>query len=335
MPNLSFNKLSKTFTEILLKYKFNKADSEKLSEVFTENTLVGVSSHGVNRFAGFIELVKSGHINPNAIPNKINSFNALEQWDALLGAGPLNAIKMTNRAIELSEEYGIGFIALKNSSHWMRPGYYAWEAANKGYIFICWTNTIPIMPPWGAKEPRTGNNPIVFGVPRKEGNIVLDIALSQFSYGKLANFRREEKELPYFGGYDEDGNLSKDAGQIYKTKRTLPIGMWKGSGLSLLLDLIATILSGGNSTKDLSKSNIDSGMSQVYISIDPNKFSSKEILESSVNEILNYYLNAEKIQGEEVTYPGTRIIKTKEHNLKCGIKVDDKIWQRILELKKS
>jgi 3-dehydro-L-gulonate 2-dehydrogenase len=333
MPNLSLNDLSTTFTEILLKYKFNKSDSEKLSEIFTENTLVGVSSHGVNRFAEFIELVKSGHINPNAILNKINSFNALEQWDAQFGAGPLNAIKMTNRAIELSEEYGIGLIALKNSNHWMRPGYYAWEAANKGYVFICWTNTIPIMPPWGSKEPRTGNNPIVFGVPRNVGNIVLDIALSQFSYGKLANFRREEKELPYFGGYDEEGNLSKDAGQISKTQRPLPIGMWKGSGLSLLLDLIATILSGGNSTKDLSKSNVDSGMSQVYISIDPNKFSSKEILESSVNEILNYYLNAEKIQDEEVSYPGERIITTKEHNLKWGIEVDAKIWQRILEFK--
>lgn len=335
MPSLTQKELSAKFIEKLLMFNFSEEDSEILSNIFTENTLVGVSSHGVNRFAAFIELVKSSHINPKAIPIKTNAFNALEQWDAQQGAGPLNAIKMTSRAIELADEFGIGCVALKNSNHWMRPGYYAWEAANKGYVFICWTNTIPIMPPWGAKQPRTGNNPIVFGVPRNKGNIVLDIALSQFSYGKLANYRREGKELPYFGGYDEEGNLSKDAAQIYKTMRPLPIGYWKGAGLSLLLDLIATILSGGNSTKDLSKTNIDSAMSQVYIAIDPNKFSSKEILENSVNEILSYYLSAENMQDEVVSYPGERIIKSREYNLKNGIQVDEIIWKRILELKVS
>lgn len=240
---------------------------------------------------------------------------------------------MTERAVKLADEFGIGCVALRNSNHWMRPGYYAWEAANKGFVFICWTNTIPIMPPWGAKEPRTGNNPIVFGVPRREGNIVLDMALSQFSYGKMATHRRENKALPYVGGYDKDGNLTTNAEQIYDTQRPLPIGLWKGSGLSLLLDLISTILSGGKSTSDLSKDNIDSGMSQVYIAIDPNKFTSKEILENSIHEILEYYLNAEKSGEDNISYPGERIIKRKESNLKNGIEVDDQIWKKILELK--
>ena len=113
------------------------------AEIFAENTLVGVSSHGVNRFPCFIELVKSKHIIPTAKPTQENSFNALEQWNGNFGAGPLNAKIMTARAMELSNEFGIGCVALKNSNHWMRPGYYAWEAANKGYVFICWTNTIP------------------------------------------------------------------------------------------------------------------------------------------------------------------------------------------------
>ncbi|MBK8947161.1 MAG: 3-dehydro-L-gulonate 2-dehydrogenase [Ignavibacteriae bacterium] len=335
MPKIVKDYLFSTFNSILQKIGFEKSDAEILSQIFTENTLVGVLSHGVNRFAEFIELVKSKHINPKAIPQKKNSFNSLEQWDAKFGAGPLNALKMSNRAIELANEFGIGCVALKNSNHWMRPGYYAWEAAEKGFIFICWTNTIPIMPPWGAKEARTGNNPIVFGVPRKEGNIVLDIALSQFSYGKLANYKRENKELPYFGGYDENGNLSKDAAQIYKTQRTLPIGLWKGSGLSLLLDMIATILSGGNSTFNLSKTDVDSGMSQIFIAIDPNKLASKEIIEMKVNEILDYYLTAEKSDEDKISYPGERIIASKEINLKFGVEVDDTIWAKIIEIKEQ
>ena len=81
--------------------------------------------------------------------------------------------------------------------------------------------------------------------------------------------RGKKKNFHYFGGYNQKGNLTKNAKDIYETWRPLPIGYWKGSGLSLLLDLIATILSGGNSTSKLSKSKIDSGMSQIYIAIDP------------------------------------------------------------------
>lgn len=333
MINIKVDRLKSILNSILLTNGFTQSDAAICAEIFTENTLVGVASHGVNRFPSFIELVKSGHIDPTAKPKKSNSFNALEQWDANLGPGPLNAKLMTERVIGLSDQFGIGLVALKNSNHWMRPGYYAWEATNRGYVFICWTNTIPIMPPWGAKEPTLGNNPIVFGIPRKEGNIVLDMALAQYSYGKLATYRRENKELPYFGGYDKNGNLSKNAKDIYETQRPLPIGYWKGSGLALLLDLIATILSGGNSTYELGKNSIDSGMSQIYIAIDPHKFSSSELLDKSINEILDFYLSAEKESEGELSYPGERINKTKQYNLKNGIEINDEIWNRVLALR--
>jgi len=333
MVNVKFEELLSIFNSILLQNGFSKSDSNECAEIFAENTLVGVSSHGVNRFPGFIEYVKSGYINPGAKPSKENSFNALEQWNGNLGPGPLNAKQMSERAIKLSKEFGIGCIALRNTNHWMRPGYYAWEAAEKGFVFICWTNTIPIMPPWGAKEPTIGNNPIVFGVPRAEGNIVLDMALAQYSYGKLANYSREHKELEYYGGYDKDGNLSKNARDIYSSLRPLPIGYRKGYGLALLLDLIVTILSGGNSTFNLSKSDIDTAQSQIYIAIDPNKFSSKVIIEKSVEEIIKYYLSAEKSDDEKISYPGERILQRRTKNLKNGIEINKKIWEKILELK--
>jgi 3-dehydro-L-gulonate 2-dehydrogenase len=335
MIKINFPDLLSILESILMDRGFTESDAILCAQIFAENTIVGVSSHGVNRFPGFIESIKTGNINPIAKPTLESSFNAFEQWNGNLGPGPLNAHYVTTKAIELSKKNGIGCIALRNTNHWMRPGYYAWEAAEQGFILICWTNTIPIMPPWGAKECTIGNNPIVFGIPRKEGNIVLDMALSQYSYGKLATYAREDKELPYIGGYDQNGNLTKNAKDIYETHRPLPVGNWKGSGMALLLDLIATILSGGNSTFDLSKNKVDSGMSQVYIVIDPNKFSSTEIIENSVNEILEYYLSAEKMGEEELSYPGERIQKTKINNLKNGIEINEKIWEKILKLKRE
>jgi 3-dehydro-L-gulonate 2-dehydrogenase len=139
--------------------------------------------------------------------------------------------------------------------------------------------------------------------------------------------------VPFFGGYDKSGNLTKDAKEISETQRPLPIGYWKGSGLSLMLDLITTILSGGQSTFDLSNDSVDSGMSQFFIAIDPSRFGSMDSIEKTVDETLEYYRSSESITGDEISYPGERIVKAKEENLVNGIPVDQKIWEEIQKLR--
>ncbi len=142
---------------------------------------------------------------------------------------------------------------LKNTNHWLRAGSYGWIAVDNGFILIAWTNTIPIIPPYGSSENLIGNNPLVIAVPRKKGHLVLDMAVSQYSYGTIASYVRQGKELPEFGGYDEEGNLTKDAAEIRNGGKNMPIGFWKGSGLSIVLDIVAAILSGGKTTYDLGK----------------------------------------------------------------------------------
>ncbi|MDH7606126.1 MAG: Ldh family oxidoreductase, partial [Melioribacter sp.] len=226
-----------------------------------------------------------------------------------------------------------GLIALKNTNHWMRAATYGWKAANEGFLFICWTNTIPNMPPWGGIEPKTGNNPIVFALPCSNGNIVLDMALSQYSYGKLATFIYEGKKLPVIGGYDENGNLTDDPEAIYKTQRPLPIGFWKGSGLSLLLDLFATVLAGGNSTADLSKFDDDYGMSQIFIAINPNVFTSQKEIDLIAEKIITFYKSSKRLEGEQILYPGERTLITRNENFKNGILIEEKIWEAVISLK--
>jgi 3-dehydro-L-gulonate 2-dehydrogenase len=113
---------------------------------------------------------------------------------------------------------------------------------------ICWTNTPPNLPPWGDKVPRLGNNPLVVAVPRKLGHVVLDMAMSQFSYGALTTHIKRGEMLPVDGGFDLDGNLTRDPGAIESSQRPLPIGYWKGSGFSLVLDLVAAMMAGGLAT---------------------------------------------------------------------------------------
>jgi 3-dehydro-L-gulonate 2-dehydrogenase len=165
----------------------------------------------------------------------------METWDP----GILNAIYSMNRATEIAEKNGLGLVGLKNTTHWMRGGAYGWLAAEKGYIGICWTNTETCMPPWGAKSGAIGNNPFIMAVPRKDGHIVLDMAMSQYSYGKLQVTRLKNQQLPYPGGFDQDGHLTTDPGTIEESRRILPMGFWKGSGFAVLLDILSALLSGG------------------------------------------------------------------------------------------
>ncbi len=330
---ISFEELKQKMKTLLQSNGFEEENANLLAQILADNTLVGVASHGVNRFAALIKLVEMGHIKPNAKPALVNSFGSLEQWNANYGPGPLNAWRATDRVIELSKENGVACVTLKNSNHWMRPGAYGWKAAEAGHILICWTNAMPMMIPWESKEPKIGNNPITLAVPRDSGHVVIDMALSQYSYGKLSTYRREGRELPYPGGFDSEGNLSTDPAAIYDSNRALPIGYWKGAGLSILFDLIATILSGGRSTKDLSKTMVDTGMSQVFISFDPSKAYSAEAINKIADDIIESVVTAEPVnENANVSYPGERIIRTREENLKNGIVIADSIWEKIEKL---
>ena len=90
-------------------------------------------------------------------------------YNGNMGPGVLNALYCADRAMELADQYGIGMVGIRNTTHWMRGGTYGLYAARKGYAAIMWTNTESVMPPWGAKECRLGNNPFVMAVPGADG----------------------------------------------------------------------------------------------------------------------------------------------------------------------
>ena len=141
-------------------------------------------------------MVQRGVIDVHAEPVLVDSVGVLERWDGRLGPGNLNAHACMERAITLARTNGMGCVALRNTNHWMRGGSYGWQAAEAGFVGLCWTNTMPNLPPWGARECKVGNNPVIIAVPRPEGHVVLDMAMSQFSYGALAQYRRRGESLP-------------------------------------------------------------------------------------------------------------------------------------------
>ena len=195
------------------------------ARLFAETTRDGVYTHGLDRFPRFAEMVANGCIDVNAQAARVAGAAAIERWDGHLGPGNLNAYAAMEHAIGLARQYGLGAVAMANTNHWMRGGSYGWLAADAGVFAVCWTNTLANLPPWGASTPAVGNNPLVIAVPRPAGaHVVIDMAMSQFSYGALSAYTARGAELPVPGGYDLAGELTRDPAAIEASKRALATG---------------------------------------------------------------------------------------------------------------
>jgi 3-dehydro-L-gulonate 2-dehydrogenase len=216
----------------------------------------------------------------------------------------------------------------------MRGGTYGWQAAGAGLMGICWTNTMPNLPPWGGAEPAIGNNPLVIAVPRAGGHVVLDMAMSQFSYGALESFRTRGEMLPVDGGFDAAGSLTRDPGAIEQSQRPLPIGFWKGSGLSVVLDMVAAMLSLGKATHQLSSDPLlESGISQVFLAINPAALGDGPRAAEIAGEIVASLQNCPAAKdGQKVRYPGEQTLRTRAENRELGLPVEPKVWAQILAM---
>jgi 3-dehydro-L-gulonate 2-dehydrogenase len=333
MMRVPYQEMLDEFLRVLLKHGFRRDRAELCARLFADSSRDGVPSHGLNRFPYFVETVRNGTVNIHAEPVRVEGFGALERWDGQRGPGLLNAHFCMNRAIELARQGGMGCVALRNTNHFQRAGNYGWQAAEAGCIGICWTNTIALMPPWGAKERRLGNNPLVIAVPRPEGHVVLDMALSQFSGGKTQIYRRRGEPLPVEGGYDRQGRLTRDANEIAESRRPLPIGYWKGAGLALMLDLVAALLSGGLATHQIGRQNEERSVSQMFMAFDLARLAPGSLGERVVNEAVEYLHSAEPAaEGAQVLYPGERSLAERRENLERGVPVEPSIWQNVREL---
>ena len=337
MTRITFDEMKATIKMAFLQAGMPVEKAEICARVHTESSRDGVYSHGLNRVERFVEYINKGWVDVHAAPTLNLNLGAVEIYNGNMGPGILNALFAMNRATEIAEKNGLGLVSLNNTTHWMRGGAYGWLAAEKGYLAICWTNTESSMPAWGAKSGAIGNNPFIMAVPRKEGPIILDMAMSQYSYGKLEVTRLKDQKLPYAGGFDENGMLTDDPGIIEETRRILPIGFWKGSGFAVMLDIFSSLLSGGLTTAGIDKAGKGSCGSccQVFISINPLKINTQEFIDKALSEtIIQIKSSVPAEENKEIFYPGEQSLKSRKENMESGIPVDDGIWSKVKALAK-
>ena len=311
----------------------NAQDARRFAEIFAGNSLDGVYSHGMNRYPRYLSDMQSGLCDAKVTQaERVSGLGGLEVWDAHFGVGPLIAQQMAERAIELAKTHGIACVALRNNSHWLRAGRYGLMMADAGMMGLCMTNTCMNLVAYGAKEPSTGNNPITIAIPRRAGSLVMDMAVSQYAFGKLEIMAQEGGMLDTPCGYDTDGNLTCDPKKIVKSGLMTPMALWKGSALSIMIDLMVSMLSLGRTSLAIgTPADGEKGMSQMFVCMNPAAVIDMDKAEAQMEKTIAFLNSLEPKDGVHgVHAPGENLEKTRARNRERGIPVTEDTWQKIV-----
>jgi LDH2 family malate/lactate/ureidoglycolate dehydrogenase len=208
--------------------------------------LRGVDSHGVIRLKVYAERLRKGGFKLNVQPKVISEATSSALIDAQHGIGQVAAMQAMQLAIAKARDSGLAAVSVKNSNHFGACGFYAMRALDHGMIGLAMTNAGPTMAPTGAKEGRLGNNAWAVAIPTGDSPpLVLDMATGAAAWGKIFVAQQEHRKIPIIWALDKHGVPTDDPNAAADGGLIQPFGGYKGYGISMLIDILTGVLSGG------------------------------------------------------------------------------------------
>lgn len=285
------NILNEFCINMLIKAGHDSKNAEIISDTLMFAELRNVTSHGIVRLPTYIERMEKGLINANvAMKFNNNQAAAVTMLYADNGMGQVAGYKAMKQAISIAKLYGIGMAAVKNSNHFGVASYYSMMALKENMIGLVMTNASPAIAPFGTKTPLLGTNPLTVAVPAKDDKpIVLDMSMSTVARGRIRMCALQNKEMPLDWGLDGEGNPTTDPNEALNGS-LVPIGGVKGSGLSLVVDLLTGVLTGTSLTgevKTVTDMSGPSNTSHVFIAINIESFINPEVYKTNVDLVID------------------------------------------------
>ena len=227
---------------VLLKADVRSDVAEHVAEGLIQTSVRGVDSHGIRLLPHYLEGVRKGRINPRPNYKFKKTSPSTGTFDADHTFGHAAGMEAAGKAVLLANEAGMGGVAVYNSSHFGAAAYYALEIARHDMIGMSFTNTDALVKTYGGKREFLGNNPICFTAPLKdEEPFCLDMATSVLTFNRVKQLREEGKEAPPAVGADREGAETTNPDDI---SMLLPIGTYKGYGLSMMIEILCGMLTG-------------------------------------------------------------------------------------------
>ena len=276
-----------------------------LSDLIRNAERDGSLSHGLFRLPAYVSGLKSGKINGKGKPEvkKISSSVIKVQGNNCLAPVVLN--KGLPELAKAAKENGVAVLAINNSHHMAAMWPETEAIADQGLVAFACTSYKPAVAPAGAIKPLFGTNPISFAWPRKnKPPVVYDMATASMAMGEVQVAKREGHKVPIGTGLTKDGKETTDPGEIADGGVLLPFGGYKGSGIAMMVELLAGALVGDNFIYETAEKDTDDGGppsgGEFILAISPDKLSN-----SDWNSHSNKFFEKMKSMGE-VRLPGER-----------------------------
>jgi uncharacterized oxidoreductase len=305
------------------------------------SNLRGHDSHGVMRIPQYVGFLERGEYQIGVDLAVEHETPALIACDARWGLGQVQAYRLLGRIVPKAKAVGVAAGTLRDCGHIGRLGEYAERAAESGIILVATVNNggsgHRVAPPGGI-EPRLGTNPLCVGLPtdRAEAPIVLDFGTSVAAEGKVRVHHINQVPVPEGWLLDHQGNPTRDPAVLYQTPlgSILPMGgqqSYKGFGLALVLDLLASGLSGGRACHEGAPP--ARGNNVLFLALDPDLFFGTDMLRKEAGELARYVRETPRASGvESILLPGDPERRTMEVRSARGISLERNHWHMLIDL---
>jgi L-2-hydroxycarboxylate dehydrogenase (NAD+) len=304
----------------------NEADATIVAGAMLEADLTGSDAHGVFRLAGYVRQLKRGVMNPRATISVVERGLATALIDGGQGMGHVVMTHAANLAVELAQSSGIGWVGARRSNHAGAGAIYAAIPLAHGMVGIYGAaSSVNHMAPWGGTEPLLGTNPIAVAIPAgNEAPVILDVATSIASNGAIRTHELEGRPMPE--GWVQN---RKDGSPITDPQRIgegtyLPMGGYKGSGLSIIIGLLAGPLNGAAFGRDIRDFAAPPGgelnVGQFVIALDVARFVSPDVFKAEVDRHIRDLAGSRALpDGEGVRVPGQGRAARKQEREQHGV----------------
>jgi len=264
----------------------------------------GVDTHGFQRLPWYVDRLLAGENNPRPELRIIDSWPSGLVLDGDAGLGQLVCTRLMESAIRVAQRSGVCVAVARRSNDWGCGARYPLMAARAGLVAFCTTTSVPTLAPFGTRTRTSGNNPMAFALPRRDGApIVLDMALTPVALGKVMRAREERQPIPEAWGFlDRDGRATTDP--TAALDGVIPaIGGYKGTGLSLMMNALAGILAG--SAHSSAVANEGGKRGQFFLVLDPGRFGPVDTFLDEIEEMVRQVKSAEPLPGSNGAFlPG-------------------------------
>ena len=277
---------------------------------------------GLEKFFRYQRRVHGGGIIPAVEMTWLREGPSFALLDAAKGFGYVAAQRAMNRAIEKARATGIAIVGVRHSNHFGIAGYHALQAAKAGLIGWAFTNAAPEMAPWGSALPVLGTNPWGFAIPRAETHaIVLDMALTMSGKGMMRWYEREGRPMPANWALTADGRETTDPGAA-RDGPMLPIGEYKGYGLSLVSDVLAGVMTGALFGMNVFQDDSNFDVGHIMVAIEPQAFLTEAEFQERLEQLVAEVKGAPALDPQRpILLPGEIEFKRMEDRQREGIPV--------------